>query len=216
MVAATRQRVRRGRSGTGTIPVSADTLLMLSGGVDSTWCLWDRVQRGLSTRTHHVHLTDREGRRDVEARAVRDVLQWMDDNGGRELIDHTESSVDFGELWIPPNYFLWAYWIGAISAQSAGLNYRTIIDPLTADDHPEAADASDRAYETLARLMTGRVPNIEHPIRHMRKADLIAAMPAELVDLCWWCRFPRAGQACHSCHTCQLVDATLGHPREAS
>lgn len=69
-----------------------DTLLMLSGGLDSTLCLWKRVQQGLPTRVHHVVLSDADGRQDVESRAVREVLAWMNDHGGEGLIEYTESA----------------------------------------------------------------------------------------------------------------------------
>lgn len=192
-----------------------DTLLMLSGGIDSAYCLWQRVQQGLPTRTHHVVLRDHEGRQMVESRATAQVLAWMKDNGGAGLIHHTESHVDFGTLkWLPRNFFLWSYWAGAIMAAPSGQNLTNIILPRHSDAFtggPESPGAlkSDEAYRTTITLMTGREPTLVFPMVHMTKAEVIASMPEDLLRKCWWCRRPKWGQPCHQCATCKLVDPAL-------
>ncbi|AER47556.1 QueC-like queuosine biosynthesis [Mycobacterium phage DS6A] len=199
----------------GSSTVAADTLLMLSGGIDSVFCLWRRVQAGLPTRTHHVVLRDREGRHRVEAEAVRDVLGWLRDRGGADLIEHTESRVHFGDVrWIPQNYHLWAYWAGVLLAAPANRGITRVVIPRHADafagqapDGPRG-QRSDAAYLGHIELIAGRRPVLEYPIIGMTKADEIAAMPAELLRLCWWCRRPDpGGRPCRRCYTCRQVDA---------
>lgn len=195
-----------------------DTLLLLSGGIDSAYCLWQRVNAGLPTRVHHVHLADAEGRAAVESRAVRQVLAWLHTNydAGR-LIEYSESSVDFTDLWVPLNHHLWAYWAGAILAAPQGRDYRFVVVPRHSDafhdgdvDGP-AAQASDAAYLGHIELMApGRVPTLTYPIKHLTKAEIVAAMPADLLACCWWCRRPEPGpKPCHDCYTCRLVDPAL-------
>ncbi|OBF77081.1 hypothetical protein [Mycolicibacterium fortuitum] len=195
-----------------------DTLLLLSGGIDSAYCLWQRVRAGQPTRVHHVVLSDSEGRADVETRAVRQILAWMHTNYRAErLIEYTESVVDFGDLGPGLNHHLWAYWVGAILAEPQGRDYRFVVIPRHSDafhdgdvDGP-AAEASDAAYLGHIELMApGRVPTLTYPIKHRTKAQIIAAMPPDLLTCCWWCRRPEPGPSpCHECYTCRLVDPAL-------
>lgn len=189
-----------------------DTLLLLSGGLDSAYVLWSRVQQELPTHVHHVHYKSRMGRQEVESRAVGNILEWMDRHRGRGLITYSESGVDNGKLWVPFNYFLWAYWIGAILASPAGAGYQTVLYPLHSDDHPAEVRDSEIAVRTMVRLMAGREVNLEYPIRDMHKADIVAAMPEELLELCWWCAMPLNGRPCRSCQSCLIMAAALRNP----
>lgn len=194
-----------------------DTLLLLSGGIDSAYCLWQRAEAGLATRTHHVVLRDAEGRATVESRATRQILDWIRRHAPGAVIEHTESAVDFRDLWVPLNHHLWAYWVGAILAAPNGRDHRHVIIPRHADafhDSPAdgpAAQASDAAYLGHVQLMApGRVPTLQYPIRHLTKAQIVAAMPPGLLARCWWCRRPdNLGRTCRTCYTCRLVDPAL-------
>jgi len=196
-----------------------DTLLLLSGGIDSAYCLWQRVQAGLRTRTHHVVLSDHEGRADVENYAVRRVLTWMRRHGGQGLIEHTESAMDFRGMWIPKNFHAWAYWAGVIMASPDGQSIRTVILPRHSDAFPGGPDSpgarkSDAAYRGHIELIAGRTPELALPMVHLTKAEVVAAMPPDLLRACWWCRRPRASRACHQCPTCKQVDPALRARRQ--
>lgn len=191
----------------------ADTLLMLSGGLDSTFCLYQRVQAGLATRVHHVVLANSDGRQDVEAAAVADVLAWMNRNGGGGLIRHTESRTDNGDLILHGLWdgFMLAYWTGAILHAEPKIG--SVVLGVQADDGLSFGDIRDQRFWRIAANVARRQFWLSQPARGMSKRDIIAAMPAELVDLCWSCRRPQDGQPCHSCHTCKLVDAARGARR---
>lgn len=194
--------------------------MLLSGGIDSAFCLWQRAVAGLPTRTHHVVLADHEGRSEVEATATKRVLEYINQIGGK--VEHTTSAVNFGGLrWIPKNYHLWAYWAGAIMASPKGQTINNVILPRHSDafrggPQGPSAQRSDTAYKGHVKLLCGRDPNLVFPIAHMTKADVIREMPAELLDRCWWCRTPRNGEACHKCITCKLVDPALEELGRAS
>lgn len=192
-----------------------DTLLLLSGGLDSAWCLRQRVLAGLPTRTHHVILRDHEGRASVESAATKRVLNWMYSNGGSSLIQHTESTVDFGTVrWIPKNFYLWAYWAGTIMAAPTGQDITKVIlprhsDAFTGGPASPGALKSDQAYTTIIELMAQRAPQLLFPMSHLTKAEVIADMPDDLLQACWWCRRPKYGKPCHKCQTCQQVDPVI-------
>ncbi|MEB3065719.1 7-cyano-7-deazaguanine synthase [[Mycobacterium] zoologicum] len=187
-----------------------DTLLMLSGGIDSAFCLWQRVQAGLPTRTHHVHFQNSDNRADAEAAAVADILEWLARNGGHGLITHTASRLDHGDLALHGLWdgFMLAFWAGAILHADPFI--ASVIVGVQADDAGPRDDVRDQLFWRIAANVGRRQFWLSHPARSLTKRDIIAAMPPELVDLCWSCRRPQDGHPCHSCHTCRLVDAARG------
>ena len=187
-------------------------LLMLSGGLDSAWCLKHLVESGLPVRTHHVTLRDWEGRAHVEGQAVGRVLDWARRNGYGHLITHSTSAVDFGDvMWIPQNFHLWAYWAGTLMAAPANKAIDKVVLPRHSDAFttPAGAKRSDAAYRAHIKAISGRTPKLVYPMAHLTKAEVVRDLPADLRSACWWCRRPRNGQPCHECMTCKQVDPAL-------
>src|SRR5690554_6553651 len=73
-----------------------DTLLNLSGGIDSVYCLYQYVLRGEPLYIHHINLKNREGRNEKEAKAVSDVLSWADSQGYK--YEYIETAFDYGDI----------------------------------------------------------------------------------------------------------------------
>lgn len=187
-----------------------DTLLLLSGGIDSAYCLWRRVKAGLPTRVHHVSLRDKCGRHPFEDAAAHNIVKYLEANGGRGLIHYTESVTDFGGLrYVPRNHHLWAYWTGAILSFEPHLKRvvkATHVDAFRHGPNTPAVANVNRTYDAGIKAVAGRVPVWVYPMAHMLKAEVIQAMPPELLELCWFCRVPAdGGVPCGTCYTCTLV-----------
>lgn len=183
---------------------------MLSGGLDSAWCLKHLVESGLPVRTHHVTLRDWEGRAQVEDQAVENILGWARRNGYGQLITHTSSKVDFGNVkWIPYNYHLWAYWAGVLMSAPANSKIDKVVIARHSDafSTPDGPKKSDAAYKTHIKAISGKNPKLVYPMLHLTKAEVVADLPDSLRQACWWCRRPKGGRPCHQCKTCKQVDA---------
>lgn len=197
-----------------------DTLLLLSGGIDSAFCMWRALSEGRSLHVHHVHLTNHEGRVQYEAQAVERILKWM---RGRGLTRFrcTESSFDYGSTrYVVKDHNIWALWIGILLADPRNRGIRRVIRPDHWDSLPGGPDCAGmrrahRRYERISWEVCERDDiEWEHPIQHMRKAEVVQAMPPDLLELCWYCRRPTpGGRPCHRCYTCSLVDAALKEGR---
>lgn len=197
-----------------------DTLLLLSGGLDSVLALWLHVKAGRAIRTHHVRLSNWEGRQAAEAAAVGRVLDWMRANGYGRLIHHTESKFDYGDLrYIVRDHNIWGLVAGIVLAdpKRAGnvtkvirtFHRDSVVGGAASSHGQRAAEAWDQPIQRLARNPITYV----YPLADMTKAEIVRALPDDLLALCWWCRRPRSGQPCHDCHTCRQVDAALaGEP----
>lgn len=192
---------------------SPAVLLMLSGGLDSAWCLRHYAEQGRRLRTHHVSLHDHEGRGAVEDRAVNRVLKWAEKQGYGHLIEHSTSRVEWGSTgWIPKNYHLWAWWAGAILAAPQHRGITEIALPRHSDAFTSSTGAvlSDRAYAAHIEAIAGRSVTVLTPMLHLTKAQVVADLPPELVKAAWWCRRPEpTGAPCHRCMTCRQVDPAL-------
>src|SRR5690606_8052860 len=195
--------------------MTTDTLLLLSGGIDSAYCMWKALSEGRSLLVHHVHLTNHVGRVRFEARAVERILEWMR-NQGLTSFTCTESSFDYGTLrFVVKDHNIWALMIGIIAADPRNRQITRVIRPDHYDSLPSGPDGpgmrrAHRRYRNIAYEVCERELVWEHPIQHMMKADVIRAMPRDLLECCWWCRKPTSdGKPCHRCYTCRLVDQAL-------
>jgi 7-cyano-7-deazaguanine synthase in queuosine biosynthesis len=55
-----------------------DTLLMLSGGLDSTGALWHLIENKKKIHIHHMNLKNLEKRGLAESIAVKEILKFID------------------------------------------------------------------------------------------------------------------------------------------
>src|SRR5690606_23675578 len=56
-------------------------LVNLSGGIDSSYCLYLAMQAGCDVLVHHIRLVNREGRAPYEKEAVQRVMEWIRSQG---------------------------------------------------------------------------------------------------------------------------------------
>lgn len=164
---------------------------------------------------HHVHLKNREGRLDYEAEAVQRILNWMRSHGFTNFT-YSESAFDYGTVhYLVRDHCIWALWIGILLANPSLRHIRHVIRPNHYDSAPAGPDSAEmrrahRRYRNISYEVCERELVFEHPIQHMWKAEVIWAMPPDLLRLCWYCRRPTSdGQPCHRCYTCRLVDTAL-------
>lgn len=177
--------------------------------------MWQALSEGRSLHVHHVHLKNSEGRLHYEADAVKRILEWMK---GQGLVNfrYTESRFDYGNLgFLVKDHCIWAFMIGVIMTDPQNKDMTRVIRPDHYDSLPEGPDGpgmqrAHDVYRSISEKVCQRSLIFEHPIQHLTKAEVIKAMPKDLLECCWWCRHPTSqGDTCHKCYTCQLVDPAL-------
>ncbi len=193
-------------------------LLMLSGGIDSVYVMYKALSEGRELHVHHIHLKNREGRVDAEARAVRRVLAWMRRNDLTNF-RYTESFFDYGTLhWLPKDYWSYALHIGMIMSDPANRDMDSFLHPRHSDafnlkggkvTYEQASERANAALLGIPSLMARREIKMELPIGDMTKAEVIEACPPDLLRLAWYCRRPvkygSTFQICNECFTCKQV-----------
>lgn len=207
-------------------------LILLSGGIDSTYLLAHALRETQDTvLVHHVHLKNIEGRDRAEAEACEKIVAYC-----RETyrdFKYTESTVDrrgframgydvitvAAEAGIAAsNHYLETgkmpdFWMLGLNQEEAEELRAPATVPPTSQPPKGAQNASgDRLKYLLAVIAASCYPN--DPPKYLRpvikpKQELMTYMGKDLVDLCWTCRRPvhtDTGFAeCGKCTTCLLM-----------
>ena len=182
----------------------------LSGGLSSTYALWDLVERGADLKTHHVMLTcvneryaspDRtrrqaaEDRRDAAAAAVKKIAAWFAKRG--HDIDLSMVSLDLGnhefhlsrlENLLLPLLINWT------CVKKPEGDHR-IIWGSHKHRYPDDDDGA-HLWEIMTSLVhncrTGATePQVRRYGSRSSRAEQIKRMPDELVKLTMNCRHPK-------------------------
>lgn len=190
--------------------VQPPALLMLSGGIDSAFCMWQALSKGRRLHVHHINLDTAEGRLVVEKRATQRILEWHRARGLSNFT-YTESTIRLSRALRTPYDRTWyATMAGVVFMTERGL--RHMIHPrhkdglyVRAGQSVEAkARQADREISGHIQLVTGRRPVIEMPMLELTKAEIIQQMPRDLLSRTWYCRRPKGGGinalSCHRSH----------------
>src|SRR5690606_37324136 len=144
---------------------------------------------------HHVHLTNREGRVAYEAQAVERILAWMRGQGLTRFV-YSELAFDYGTLrYVVKDHNIWAFMIGVILSDPRNRQIRHVIrtdhwDSDAGGPNSPVMQQAHRRYRNISYEVCERELVWEHPIQHMKKAEVVKATPPDLLELCWWCRHP--------------------------
>jgi 7-cyano-7-deazaguanine synthase in queuosine biosynthesis len=191
------------------------TLVMLSGGIDSTAALWRILHRPDEygqVHTHHIHMQNVEVRWQAEAEAVKAILAYMRHHAPTPFTasESTINTPTFG------NKFLFdTEVINFITG------YMTSRDPLI-DRVVIGGTATDFAMGANQAISRGRaIHNAFHPdesdnstkikrypLAKLTKAEVYNTLPPDLAILTWSCRTPKYIDGkpveCGRCKTCLL------------
>lgn len=183
-----------------------DTLLMFSGGLDSTGAFWKLVQDGKKVHVHHMNLKNIEKRAVAENQAVQKVLKYM---GGVAVFAYSESTHAYPCY---NNKFIWDADIASFVAGNICMAMPWIkevaLGMTASDTNPGLQDRIERANKIFNAF--GTEAKKVYPVHGMTKQQIYDMIPSELRNCVWSCRTPvyqpngRIMQ-CGRCQTCQEV-----------
>lgn len=200
------------------------TLVMFSGGIDSTAALWYVLSRPKDygqIHVHHVHIQNFEARWRAEAKAARAVIAYMRERTTTPFTV-SESTINTPHLG---GHFLYDTEVTSFIS-----GYMTSRDPLitkvvlgaTGTDFARGVShavargkAIHNAFHPDARDHSAAIK--EYPLKDLTKAEVYKMLSPELAALTWSCRRPRYidGQPieCGTCGTCTLELSGLDRPK---
>lgn len=194
------------------------TIVMLSGGVDSTGALYRLLKETDNyIIAHHIDFVNRENRAGVERVVCDRVVKWLQENV--RSFDYTQSS------WVWP--FPHIGWDVINTMYFGGLLAKSFVGPDrevslgigdTKDDFGAYQWKSPlaQAIGLIAALEDPRKPRqftpvIVQPIIDLTKKEIVEMIPPELFELTWSCRKPiiegSTTRTCGECSACNDLKA---------
>ncbi len=207
--------------------MNTQLILMFSGGLDSTYVLWELLSRtDLPVHCHHVELrVASEPRWEHEKGATANVYKYCTANCRK--FSHGYSAYSWP---VKTPYVGWDSDLILVEAQKVAGNFALVKgiekvqvilgwcqDDLERDVVKERAsrNVTPNLWKALhAGLYAHQrkivADTLSFPLLEQKKykKDLLPVMPPELAELAWTCRKPtKEGTPCHQCHACRSLSA---------
>jgi 7-cyano-7-deazaguanine synthase in queuosine biosynthesis len=188
-----------------------DTLIMFSGGLDSTGVFWKLIKSTKKLHVHHLYLVNKENRAKAEDRAVSAIVAYM--KNIREF-GYSESYHEY------PSYngnFIFDSDIFSFMAGSICLSTKTIREVaigMTASDMgsglSERVNRANKIFESF-----GTKAQKVYPLMDMTKKQIYEMLPEDLRNMSWSCRTPIYEgdeiKECGRCRTCREIKLIVPH-----
>lgn len=184
-----------------------DALIHLSGGQDSTYCLWRYLKDNPQHKVvvNHVKLRQNgEDRLEVELQAANNVVKYLRGQGYK--ITYYVTAFDYGSLpWITIKDIQVVSVFTAIILRTRkfGLNPGRLIVPWHKGEVANGALSRGKRIRRMLEALDAKIPVMKYPLKDMSRRDMFNDMPRELFDMCWVCRKPDNGKPCRKCNTCK-------------
>lgn len=182
-------------------------LLALSGGLDSTYVLWDWLRSNPRDKIYVFHVCLRhqaENREAIERAAYNNILIELSKMGLTNFIDLGHTQFNYGTL---PRITIKDIQIVAMFKAVILKTYQDI-DTVLLSWHKGEVDRDDikrgyRVKSMLKALEVNRPIKLEFPIEHTTRFEMVSKLPKELLSLVHSCRKPKVGRkTCGECKTC--------------
>jgi len=185
-------------------------LVMLSGGIDSTWVLLYYLKNTeIPIYTHHIILRcDVERRFHQETKATNSVLEWMNKEYPGRIVKNYNSN-----WWMNSNVsgkdIDLSLFIGATVASRLPGDTAVATGRNLEDDGIDGAAAANKVWKSFAETYDGLVWETLKPGKDLHKSEIIDQLPEDLLELTWSCRSSSTDTQCGKCHACLLNKGEL-------
>jgi len=182
--------------------LNPDTLVMFSGGIDSTGMLWKLLNEKKALHVHHMNLRNEERRAFAEHKSVENILQLMSKN---HEFNYSESTHQYPSY---NNKFIWdsdivSFIAGTICLSIPSIKFVAI--GMTATDLSNP-DLSNRIVRSNNVFKAFTEATKIYPVKNMTKLQIYNMLPVEIRNLTWSCRTPiyvnNFAYRCNKCMTC--------------
>jgi len=189
--------------------VKPDTMINLSGGVDSTYAAYKALSSGRSVLLHHCVLKSRTNRWSQEKKSVDHALKYFI-RMGLDNYSYIETGFDYGKIsYLIYDVELIGFLTGLVLRNPKYESVNEVIVSINSDD-PSAKDLqTDRRVRSnlLGNTVAGKEINFSYPYIGMTKKQMVQDTPVDLLKGLWWCRVPVGGNKCGRCRPCREINA---------
>lgn len=170
-----------------------DTIVNLSGGVDSTYLLYEYLSQKKDLIVHHCDMINGEGRYLAEKSATRKVLNWLEQNN-LSTFKYYETVFDYGNLpYILKDIEVIAVFTSALLRAPIFHHIKEIA--VSANSSDESNNPNDISVISRKAIIDALKPpfveaELTFPIIHISKSEMVRTLPKDLLELTWFCRRP--------------------------
>lgn len=199
-----------------------NTLVMLSGGLDSTAALyWMLENTDDNIFVHRIVLDNHEKRSTAESEAVRKIIGWLETNC--RSFGYRESSFSYSGYTVR-DMFIYMHMAGVRGMEFKDKKCGGLDRIVTGSIKMYSIFAGvgrrrAKAWRIFTATYGKNHESVEwyKPLISHTKEQVYEYLPRELSDLTWSCRKPRGAnkmkkcQRCHSCMAMKRVKGQLSH-----
>lgn len=193
------------------------TLIMFSGGIDSTYLLKKTLtETDDIVLAHHIHLMNGERRDQAEAEACKNIKAYCQ-REFREFF-YSESTINRRDMAAYGFDAMTCAFEAGVAAINFGQMYGHFPDEVMLgycweDTQAEHITEERKNYQRLV-MEAGQHPYPDGPPAYVwqdpvPKQEMIHYLGTDLLDMCWSCRTPRVSQgqfrACGNCFACEFM-----------
>jgi 7-cyano-7-deazaguanine synthase in queuosine biosynthesis len=204
----------------------SNTLLMFSGGLDSTGALWELLKnKENKIHLHHLYLLNKEQRAEAEQKAVKNILSYISQSN---QVKYSESYHEYpyysyfslitpNEIVVNKDFMhdsdIYNFIAGTICLSLRKI--KTVVIGRTKSDSSSDIDERATRGNKLLHILAPTVKKI-YPVGHLTKREIYNTLPSELRAMTWSCRTPinvdgNTFKECGKCKTChELIEIKNG------
>lgn len=184
-----------------------DCLINFTGGLDSTYAVWDYLVKNPNKRLliHHCELRNYQSRADKETVACNNIIEWLRSQGFKNF-EYIKTKYDQGMFRSTINDIEIIGFMTAMILRSNAITIGEIAITASAQDltqGPSYELRSKSRYEIIKLISRKENIKYTYPIINLSRWYMLQNLPKELKEMLWFCRKPINDKPCRICKTCR-------------
>ena len=197
-------------------------LMLFSGGLDSTWLLYNRIKEGCLVETFYAKGGQRESKQNCEKASRKLITAWIEANAPADkpasIWECWDGQVEvrFGAAKKRSWGQAIAWLVSALEVVDPDKHYCVEIGYVMGDEICQHLHDIQDAWNSLWKFSKeGDVVPLTFPLSRTKKYEILQQMPGELYKLTWVCELPdvdhlNGHKPCGQCEAC-ITRATEEH-----
>lgn len=184
--------------------VKKPPLILFSGGLDSTYLLWQRLQT-TNVEVLYIRGPQGEDKTEMEDKARERIREWLCTKGKTpySILKTYDVEMPHGDQSQDNTFSQLLPWFYAALNKSTGYRHSCVeMAYVMGDQISYFLNDIARAWDTLAWAIKGAPVELKFPLIMKHKHAMIKEMPTELYNLIWYCELPENKEACGKCPAC--------------
>ena len=184
-------------------------LILASGGLDSTWLLYERMQH-TDVDILYVRNPQDEAKAKVEMRALAKITDWLERAMPHRVRNFYVSTLGESNTSDDTRHAQVLSWVQAAMLVGSSRHHTSVeIGYVQGDTVAQKLPDIIRAWDALKSILKLNPVDLVFPLAYVPKSEILRAMQSELLALVWYCDYPGSLEdgsplppPCNECPSC--------------